>query len=215
MTDDPPPKRSIRAAGPADAAALAPLVYAAGRTLHDHSLSLGSLRPLDVVREALREPAGVLGHGHLRVAVVDGEVVGCVGRHPGELTPRLFRQTAHKAWRMMSWRQVATFAARSLALVPMQRDAPPRRLMMAHCAVRPDWRGRGVFRALFDEVLREAVQGPYDAIRLEVAVDNTGAVAVYRRLGFEAVARVPGVRGLPDVQIMERAVRGRSSPTVR
>lgn len=200
-------KLHIRPARPEDADALAPLVYAAGRALHDHSLSFPGHPPLEVVRQALMSPGGVLGHRHLRVAEHDGVVVGCVGSHPGSATRRLFAQTAIKALWSMGWAELLTFTRRSLVLTPMQRDAPPRRLMMGHCAVVPAWRGRGVFRSLFEAVRREAQWGPYDAIRLEVAATNAGAVSVYRHLGFETVEVVPGVAGLPDVRIMERVVR--------
>ncbi|HUP19270.1 MAG TPA: N-acetyltransferase [Gemmatimonadota bacterium] len=51
--------------------------------------------------------------------------------------------------------------------------------------VDPDWRGRGVFRALWDRVLEAArVAGDVASIRLYVEAENASARAVYERLGM-------------------------------
>ncbi|TNF33873.1 MAG: GNAT family N-acetyltransferase [Deltaproteobacteria bacterium] len=53
--------------------------------------------------------------------------------------------------------------------------------------VRPEERGRGVFRALYDAVLAEArARGDVAGVRLYVHHDNTRAQAVYAALGMDA-----------------------------
>lgn len=50
----------------------------------------------------------------------------------------------------------------------------------------PDWRGRGVLRALWDQVVEEATAlGDVASIRLYVERDNAGARKAYERLGME------------------------------
>lgn len=50
----------------------------------------------------------------------------------------------------------------------------------------PDWRGRGVLRALWDQVIEEGkALGDVASIRLYVERDNTGARSAYERLGME------------------------------
>jgi ribosomal protein S18 acetylase RimI-like enzyme len=52
--------------------------------------------------------------------------------------------------------------------------------------VEPDWRGRGVFRALWDRVLEAAREaGDVASIRLYVEEENAPARAVYERLGMD------------------------------
>lgn len=53
--------------------------------------------------------------------------------------------------------------------------------------VEPDWRGRGVFRALWDRVLAAAREaGDVAAMRLYVEAENRSARAIYERLGMAA-----------------------------
>jgi GNAT superfamily N-acetyltransferase len=55
--------------------------------------------------------------------------------------------------------------------------------------VRPDWRGEGVFRRLYQEVERQARQlGGCCGLRLYVELDNTRAQQVYARLGMRETA---------------------------
>jgi len=51
--------------------------------------------------------------------------------------------------------------------------------------VDPAYRGRGVFRALYEHVRREAIQAGARALRLYVKTHNARAQAVYRALGME------------------------------
>ncbi len=50
-------------------------------------------------------------------------------------------------------------------------------------------RGRGLGRALMDAVLRHLHAERAESLTLEVDQDNQWAIALYRRLGFEEVAR--------------------------
>jgi ribosomal-protein-alanine N-acetyltransferase len=59
-------------------------------------------------------------------------------------------------------------------------------------AVLPDARRRGVARALVTEAASHAQSLGAEAMFLEVAVSNTGAQALYARLGFTASGRRKG-----------------------
>ncbi|MBW6455337.1 MAG: GNAT family N-acetyltransferase [Trueperaceae bacterium] len=53
-------------------------------------------------------------------------------------------------------------------------------------AVAPGWRGRGVGSALMDDARRWATSRRLRKLQLHVRAGNTGAIALYRRLGYEA-----------------------------
>lgn len=55
-------------------------------------------------------------------------------------------------------------------------------------AVDPGARGRGLGRRLVEAALALARQRGADVLRLEVRVDNAGAIALYRGLGFHDLA---------------------------
>ena len=58
-------------------------------------------------------------------------------------------------------------------------------------------RGRGIGRALMDAVLRRLHSERAKELFLEIGPGNDRAIALYRRLGFEEVARRPSYYG-PD-----------------
>lgn len=78
-------------------------------------------------------------------------------------------------------------------------------------AVAPGWRGRGVGTALMDAARRWAASLRLRKLQLHVRAGNTGAIALYRRLGYEvegvlrdqvAVAPVGGGHAYEDEWIM-------------
>lgn len=58
--------------------------------------------------------------------------------------------------------------------------------------VSPAWRRRGVGRLLMNELLSFCREADAGLLRLEVAVDNQGALAFYRLLGFQERGRLRG-----------------------
>lgn len=64
--------------------------------------------------------------------------------------------------------------------------------------VDPKWRGKGVGRALLQAAFADLMFTPAKQMFLEVEDANAGAIALYRRLGFEDVARREGYYRKPD-----------------
>lgn len=76
--------------------------------------------------------------------------------------------------------------------------------------VDPDHSGRGIGRRLGEHVLRRAAADGYRAMQFNAVVEtNTGAVALWRSLGFEVLGTVPEafdhpVHGLVGLHVMHR-----------
>ena len=73
------------------------------------------------------------------------------------------------------------------AYLGVQRVPPQADVM--NVAVSPALRRRGIVRALFAELERRLPE--IDELFLEVRASNSGAIALYRTLGFEQVGRRP------------------------
>lgn len=81
------------------------------------------------------------------------------------------------------WEEDGTAAA----YLGVQRVPPQADVM--NVAVSPALRRRGIARALFAELERRLPE--IDELFLEVRTSNSGAIALYRTLGFEQVGRRP------------------------
>lgn len=73
-------------------------------------------------------------------------------------------------------------------------------------------RRRGVGQLLMEALLGRCREAEAVQLRLEVAVDNDGAIAFYKRLGFAESGRIPGYYlGTLDALTMELAVQEQES----
>lgn len=73
-------------------------------------------------------------------------------------------------------------------------------------------RRRGVGKLLLDALLGRCREAQAIRLRLEVAVDNDGAIAFYERLGFSRTGRIPGYYlGRLDALTMELNLHGMTS----
>src|SRR5919109_585363 len=74
------------------------------------------------------------------------------------------------------------------SLIPF-RDKGKRIFLIANVATHPDYRRRGIGRALTERVMKQARDKKSSAIWLHVREDNPGAIKLYQDLGFQEVAR--------------------------
>lgn len=81
---------------------------------------------------------------------------------------------------------------RKLAGFTIMDHRPPRPAYMVTIDVDPAMRRHGVATALLEEVERRIFRQGGTAIRLEVAVNNRGAIDFYKRHGFREIGRKPG-----------------------
>ena len=85
----------------------------------------------------------------------------------------------------------------NVSLIPY-RHAHRKYYLIANVAVRPDYRKRGIGRALTSTAMQHARQKHADETWLHVRDDNPGAIELYRSLGFVELARRTAWQAPPD-----------------
>lgn len=75
---------------------------------------------------------------------------------------------------------------------------------VANIAVHPDYRGRGLGKAVTCALIKTAAKREMSSISLEVRQSNAAAIGLYKSLGFVAVGKRPGFYEYPkeDALIM-------------
>ena len=86
------------------------------------------------------------------------------------------------------------------SLIPF-RDKGKRVYLIANVATHPDYRRRGIGRALTERVMKQARAKHASAIWLHVRDDNPGAIKLYQDLGFEEMARRTTWQGTPEPRL--------------
>jgi len=83
------------------------------------------------------------------------------------------------------------------SLIPF-RDHGKRVYLVANVATHPDYRRRGIGRALTERVTQHAQAKNASAVWLHVRDDNPGAIRLYESLGFREIARRSTWQANPD-----------------
>lgn len=94
------------------------------------------------------------------------------------------------------WEQDGRIVGNS-SLIPF-RDHGKRIYLIANVATHPDYRRRGIGRALTDRSMKQARARHASAVWLHVREDNPGAIQMYEGLGFQELARRTAWYATPD-----------------
>jgi len=101
------------------------------------------------------------------------------------------------------WEQDGRIAGNA-SLIPF-RDNGRRIYLIANIAVHPDYRRRGIARALTKRAMEHAHNKRTNTIWLHVRDDNPEAIRLYEQLGFQEIARRTTWTAKPDSHLLKPA----------
>jgi len=181
----------FRPATPGDADVAVPLIYSSGPDAFDYVFMTGEGGDAQgFLRHCFVDGAGEFGWRNHWVGVLDDRVVAVGAGYGGEAKWPFTLAAARQIIGHYGLRGGLGVIARGLRVESVIRPPEGDMHYLAHLAVRPELRGRGVGRALIDHLIGRARDAGRRRITLDVAASNPRAEALYQRAGF----RVTGER---------------------
>lgn len=202
----------FRRAGPDDASVAVPLIYSSGPAAFDYVFSTrGSGDAQAFLQRCFVDGAGEFGWCNHWVGMVDGRVVAVGAGFGADSKWPFTLAAARQILGHYGLRQGMSVIARGLRVESLIRPPDGDMHYLAHLGVLPELRGRGVGRALIDQLIGTARDAGRRRVALDVAVSNPRAEALYRRAGFKVVSErrsrlARGETRVPDHRRMERVV---------
>jgi ribosomal protein S18 acetylase RimI-like enzyme len=186
----------IREARDEDAAAVAKLIYLTSPG--GFSLFGGSARRgLRLIEAAFATPGTDCTRDVITLAELDGEIAGAMSAFPteeGDERRRRFVRVALKRRPPWRWAKIVLVARHGAAHSP---TPPADSFYVDSLATAERFRRRGVAAALLAAAERGARERGLPSVALDTRESNSGARALYDRLGYEVTAEVPASPPIP------------------
>ena len=203
----------IRPARPSDAARSGRLIADAARQLAgpifgDGDSELAERRFCSLFGLA----GGLWSFDVVDVAIEDQSIVGLIGHYPRPIPLSREVRTFGGALRVYGLMGTAVLFWRLRHLASARPAGASRAYYVSSLAVSEHARGRGIGTTLMQHAHDAARTSGANRIGLEVLVDNTAAIRLYERYGYEERGRrlskgLQRMTGSPGLLYMERAVR--------
>ncbi|BBP81302.1 N-acetyltransferase [Pseudomonas sp. Pc102] len=187
---------TFRPATPADAPAIAPLVYRSGPAAFDHAFARNGHSAVDFLRWTLAREAGEFGYKAHWVGEQDGRIVATGTAFSGEAN---LRNSLAALGQIIGFYGLgaASVIRRGLQLERIIQPPPAATCYLAHLGVEDGLTGQGIGRQLIDHLLQQGRHAGLQRAALDVSATNPRAQALYERLGFvvehERPSTIPGV----------------------
>lgn len=179
-------KLRFRPARAEDADAAVPLMYASGPAAFDYVFANGTDGDAQAfLRRCFVDGDGEFGWRNHWVGELDGRVIAVGAGFGADSKWPFTLAAARQILAHYGLRRAVPVIVRGLRVESVIRPPEGDMHYLAHLAVSPELRGRGVGQALISHLLEAARAAGRRHIILDVATSNPRAEALYRREGFE------------------------------
>lgn len=166
---------TIRDAGPEDAAFLAKCVMAGMHYYDFGQLDPGHEGLFRSLTECERRTDLLYTFANSRIAEIDGKVAGSLLSYPGDN----YKELRHKTFSEL-WPEYISMDTDS------EQETGPGEYYLDTLAVVPEYRHRGIGRALLEDGIRLGKSKGFDLITLVVDSDMPDLVRLYESVGFRS-----------------------------
>ena len=190
----------VRRARPADAPAVAQLLYLTAPDMYDR-IAGGRERALRVIEADFRRSAPATWVAELDDAVVGAMVAFPYGDAPART--RAFVRAALRRTPPARWPGIVRLLWKGHRRAPRH---PGDWLYVDALATAPEHRRRGVATALLAHAERIALESGRPAVALDTPESNAGALALYERAGFAVAEKLDTTPPIPAAVVLVRHV---------
>ncbi len=179
----------FRAATAADADAVVPLVYSSGPAAFDYVFGQGQQRRAEAfLYYAFAHESGEFSYRTHHVALRGSAVVAAGAIFDGRQTVSFTLAAARQIVGFYGLPGALGVITRGLRTESVIRPPRAREQYLCHLGVAPELRGAGIGSELIRHLLAQSRTSLHDYVALDVSVNNPRAHALYKKLGFEAIA---------------------------
>ena len=178
----------LRPAQPADALAAAPLIYSSGPPDLDYIFEgRESGQVLEFIRYAFAKGTGELGFSHHTVAILNNEVVGVGTGFCGKDVLRFTVAGVRDLLAFYGFRKGCGIMRRFRQVERVVRPPKGDLHYIAHIGVAKSAWGQSIGFQIMQHLLDEGRRHGRTLAALDVVMQNTRALTLYKRLGFEII----------------------------
>ena len=203
---------TLRPAAPADAGAIGVLLREAGGPIADPVFGSGESEvTIRNMTRLARRGGGLFSWDITTVAEVDGRVVGICSALAGHEVRRRLRSTIWSVFRVYGIIGMFRLSGRLSALRRGSPEVPEDDYQVVNVAVMPEFRNRGIGRALLESAHRTAAVAGAARCSLTVIIENSDAQRLYDSLGYRSVDdsvddRLRRLTGVSGLRLMTREI---------
>ncbi len=139
-----------------------------------------------VMNDYFRLPGNRFSYQFTYVASIDERIAGLLLIFPGSLFTKLCNNMLWQMPKVYSFKEILEFVRRSIILRD-EEDVQKDELYIAHLSVSPEFQRRGVGQALLAFAEKKARDNGIGKLSLMAEQENTNAVNLYKKLGYQVV----------------------------
>jgi ribosomal protein S18 acetylase RimI-like enzyme len=171
----------VRKATPEDVHAIVPLIHSSGPKAWEYVFTEAGLQSIDFLKSAYLQRGNTISYTNHYVAVLENRVVGSILCYK---QPKFIILTLGTFIRICISYGINFLKVTKRGLEVETMIQPPKwgRLYLAHIAVSPETRNRGIAKQMVRYVIKNETRSK--TISLDVSIENEPAIKLYHNLGF-------------------------------
>ena len=146
-------------------------------------------RASDVLRDYFRLRANRFSHQFSTISMVGGEPAGLLVVFPGAKLLRLSLAASLQMVSVYRPGEIVEFIRRAIRLRD-EEEVGRDEFYIAHLAVSPAYRRQGIGHRLLEYAHKLAVEKGMNKLALMAEIENSGAIALYRKFGFSVTEKI-------------------------